>query len=174
VPGSDLRNKSIFAASLCLLIIWAVVLGFIAAGGGDAQRTDRPASVASTHSPSPGAARIPGQPGRSKVADSALEFTDAYLGYQVGELGHSDRRALVRLSTPLLRAQLLQAPPRAPATGAPLREWASRVEAIHVGIYGGSPALLAEVLVLGVNGAHVLTPTFVKSGSRWLVAGIGA
>ena len=174
MPGSDLRNKVIFAASLGLLIVWALVLGFIAAGGGDAQQTDRPASIASTHASSPGTARVPDPPGRSRVADSALEFTDAYLGYQVGELGDSDRRALVRLSTPQLRAQLLRAPPRVPSTGAPPREWASRVEAIHVGIYGGSPALLVEVVVVGVNGAHVLTPTFVESDSRWLVAGIGA
>lgn len=174
MPGSDPRNKLIFVASLCLLIIWALVLGFNGAGGGHAKRTVRPTSVASTHTSSAGATRNPDQPGRSGVADSALEFTDAYLGYQVGDRGDLDRRALVRLTTPQLLAELLRAPPRVPAAGAPPREWASRVEAIHVGIYGGTPALLVEVLVVGVNGAHVLTVTFVSSNSRLLVAGIGA
>jgi hypothetical protein len=103
-----------------------------------------------------------------------MEFTDTYLGYEVGELSRSDRRALRRLTTRQLGAQLLGEPPRTPPTGGPSREWASRVEAIHVGIFDGSPALLVGVVVLGVNGAHVLTPTFVESGSEWLVAGLGA
>lgn len=174
MPGSDLRNKVIFVVGLALLIVWALVLGFTRAGGGDPQKGDNAAPVPPTPASSLGAPRVPDQPDRSAVAGSALEFIDAYLGFQVGEIGDSDRRSLVRLSTPQLRVQLLRAPPRIPATGAPPREWASRVEAIHVGIYGGSPALLVEVLVVGVNGAHILTPTFVKSDSSWLVAGIGA
>jgi hypothetical protein len=171
VGSTDTRRKTIFALGLCVLIAWATLLGLASSKGGS--QSSEPRSAPSRGDSSQSDGRVPHHE-RSAVARSAMEFTDAYLAYEVGELGRSDRLTLTRLSTRQLGAQLLRAPPRIPSSGEPAREWASRVEAVHVGIFDGAPALLVGVLVVGLNGAHVLTPTFVERGSQWLVAGIGA
>lgn len=173
MAGAEIRRKAAFVISVLVLTAWAGVLGLDASGGGHPKDAgENPAQRA----PRPGGSRagVPDDQARSAVARAAMEFTDAYLGYEVGAFSRSDRRALMRLSTRQLGAQLLGDRPTIPSTVAPAREWASRVEAVHVGIFDGAPALLVGVLVVGVNGGHVLTPTFVRRDSRWLVAGIGA
>jgi len=173
MAASDTGRKLLFALAIGALIAWVLVLGLTTSGEGGSKPRRAGAAGPPSHS-AHAVAQVPGDRGRSAVAQAAMDFTDVYLGYEVGELDRSARRALIRLATPQLASQLLAQRPRIPAAGAPPREWASRVEAVHVGIFGGAPALLASVLVVGVNGPHVLTPTFVERGTRWRVAGIGA
>lgn len=170
--STDKRRAWVFALCVGAMVACVVLLGRAGAGGerpGDRGRLGEPGSR-----PGPSGGQVPDPYDRSAVARQALAFTDAYLAYEVGELGGSARRTLSALSTRGFASQLLGARPGIPPGGAPAREWAARVVSLHVGIFEGGPALLVGVLVIGVNGSHVLTPTLVKRGSRWLVGGIGA
>ncbi|HEY3552528.1 MAG TPA: hypothetical protein VGK66_02460 [Solirubrobacterales bacterium] len=170
MPSSDGARKLIFVSAVAALIAWVLVLGLADNGSRAGRGAPKDRQRSAAHTEFGGTA---GDRERPAVAQAALEFTDAYLAYEVGELSHPERRSLIRLATSRFADQLLAEHPRQPATGAPVREWASRVEAVHVAIFEGTPALLTGVVVVGVNGAHVLTLTFLERGSRWLVTGIG-
>lgn len=168
MAGADKRRGLIFALSVGAMVACVLVLGFV----GSSADQGRPEQSALRSEATRSAIPSPGE--GSAVSRAAIAFTDAYLAYEVGALGRADRRTLSALATRKLASQLVANPPRIPSSGVPSREWAARVEAIHLGVFEEGPALLANVVVVGVNGSHVLTPTFVQRGSRWLVAGIGA
>jgi hypothetical protein len=173
MADSEARRKAVFLSGLAVLVAWAAAVALLGTGaehgkarGGGGAGNGPPRALAG------GRGRSPGTPQRSAGARCAVDFLAAYLRYEVGGSSRPDRETLARLSTPRFGVQLRRAPLSAPPA-APGREWISRVEAVRVGIFEGEPALLVSVLVVGPAGGHLLTPTLLERGSRWLVAGLG-
>lgn len=169
---SNSRRKALLALGLTVLTGWALFLALRAPTGvrpsGDGASTRARSGSRDTVSALRGSYQPP------VVERTALEFAEAYLAYQVGELDRPGRRALAQLSTRHFGAQLLRAPPRPTTTGVPNREWASRVDSVHVGVFEGGPALFVGVIAVGLDGAHVVVLTLKRRDGRWAVAGIGA
>lgn len=167
---SDRRRKALFLLALGVLVAWGGAVALLGRGAGG------PDAAAET-GPRPGprtlARRPAGGPTHQAAADAALRFLAAYLVYERGASTPGDRRILARLSTPGFGGQLLGAPVLRPAAGGAPREWISRAAGVRVGIFEGRQTLMVSVVVVGTGGAHVLTPTLVRSGGGWLVAGIG-
>ena len=167
---SDSRRRTLFILSVGVLIAWGAVVALLGrdpdgpdsgAGGGAPTRLTTVSGRSAAEAP------------RQDAAGPALRFLAAYLRYERGAPGLGDRRTLARLSTKAFARQLLQAPVRIPAGGAPRPEWVSRVAGVRVGIFEGRQALLVAVVVVGTGGSHVLTPTLVTGRGRWLVTGLG-
>lgn len=168
---SDRRRKVLFILALVVLAAWGVAVAALGSAGGG---TD-PAGGAGERALRPTARSRPAaDPLRQAGVGAALEFMAAYLRYERGASGAAGRRTLARLSTPRFGRELLRAPVRIPAAGAPRPEWVSRVEVARVGIFEGHEALLVGVVVVAPGGAHVVTPTLVRARGGWLVAGLGA
>jgi hypothetical protein len=108
-----------------------------------------------------------------EAAQSAARFTRAYLHYEAGALGSSQRRAISRLATPRLAEELLRGPARAPPGSRAPRERLRRIAALRVGLFEGAPALAVRVLIAGRGGTHSLQVTVIKTASGLAVAGIG-
>jgi hypothetical protein len=167
---TDRRRRALFILALAVLIAWAAAVAVLGrdAGGPDTGATSGAPTRLTTAS-----GRSAAEPPRPGAAGPALRFLAAYLRYERGAPGPGDRRTLGRLSTPVFARQLLRAPVRIPAGGAPRPEWVSRVAEVRVGIFEGRQALLVGVVVVGIEGSHVLTPTLVRGRGRWLVTGLG-
>lgn len=163
---SERRRRLAFLGGLALLAAWAAALALLGSRGGRGEArggggaAPRLSGAAARPRPRPAAAGL------------AVRFVAAYLRYEVGDASRADRETLARLATPRFGAQLRRAPLGAPPA-APAREWVSRVEAVRVGVFEGRPALLVTVFVVGPGGGHPLTPTLLRRGSRWLIAGLG-
>jgi hypothetical protein len=173
MQASDRRRRAFFIAAFAALVALGGAVAALGNGGQGAVPAAGPDAGARPAVRAPAARRI-AEGARTAAARRALDFLAAYLRYERGgAAGRAAESALERLATPGLAAQLRQAPVRAPAGAVPPAEWVSRATGIRVGIFDGREALLVSVLVVGTGGSHVLTPTLVRGGGSWIVAGIG-
>lgn len=167
------HRRTAFALALAALLATGLAVNLI---GGDAGH-ESPAGA-----PDPGRALGSAQP-RTRGAGSAPDdrivtraatrFVTAYLRYEEGVRSSSVREAIAKSSTKQLGTALLGEPVRLPPAGRPPRQWLARVAAVRAGLLGGREALIATLVVVGVDGGHTLRASLVRRNSRWLVAGIG-
>jgi hypothetical protein len=167
---SDKRRRVLFVLSLAVLIASGAVVALL---GPDSGAPDGDAGGGSPAGLKAASGRSAAETPGPDAAGPALRFLAAYLRYERGAAAQGDERTLARHSTPAFARQLLRAPVRIPARGAPRPEWVSRVAGVRVGILEGRQALLVGVVIVGTGGSHVLTPTLVRRGGRWLVTGLG-
>jgi hypothetical protein len=167
------RRRLVFLLSMAVLVAW---VGVVTLAGQDHQ-TPSEGVERGVNRDSVDGREVPRALGQASVHGamrSALIFMRAYARYEVGGLAASDRDVLTRYSTSEFGEQLLLSPARAPQGSYPDRRWVSRVAGVHVGLYEGRPAYFVSVVLVGAEGADVVTPILSHEAAGWLVAGVGA
>lgn len=171
---SDPQRRTVFAAALAALIVFA--LGLTLLGGGEtrsrAPRADQPGPPTA---PAQGIGRRQvGQADRGGPLPVARSFVAAYLRYESGELDRAGREAILKTATPAFAADLLRTPARVPPGARAPHGRLSALGAPRPALLGGQVALVVRAEVREARGAGRSLRVFLLGGEgRWAVAELG-